>query len=50
MRGKNGVPSADICLNETPLSRAVGSFMSQANEVALTMFCPNHSRVSEYND
>ena len=50
MRGKNGVPSADICLNETPPSRAVGSLMSQATEVALTMACPKRSRAAENND
>ena len=50
MRGKNGVPSADLCLNETPSSRAVGSFMSQATEVVLTMACPNRSKAAEYDD
>ena len=35
--------------HEAPHSRAVGYLMYQATEVALTIACPNRSRVTGYN-
>ena len=36
--------------HKAPHSRVVVYLISQATEVALTIACPNRSRVEEYND